>query len=143
MTDRAFVLLKSGRRLDLLDPDPFGWTDEDLATGLARTYRWGGHSRWELPLSVAQHSITVLHIRQALAERRLTAAEQLRELAHDMDEGLLGFDAITPLEAASRRRVSAGCAAPAEGDRHPIRFAAMGPMQLCSAQEGRSSRRGQ
>jgi len=99
MTDRAWVLLKSGRRLDLLDPDPYGWTDEDLATGLARTYRWGGHSRWELPLSVAQHSITVLRIRQMLADHVLTPAEQLRELAHDMDEGLLGFDAITPLKS--------------------------------------------
>ena len=99
MTDRAWVLLKSGRRLDLLDPDPYGWTDEDLATGLARTYRWGGHSRWELPLSVAQHSITVLCIWQRLADHALTPAEQLRELAHDMDEGLLGFDAITPLKS--------------------------------------------
>ena len=96
--DRAWVLLKSGRRLDLLNPHPHSWTDEDLATGLARTYRWGGHSKWELPLSVAQHSLTVLHIRMLLAGRTLTAAERLRELAHDMDEGLLGFDAITPLK---------------------------------------------
>lgn len=96
--ERAWVLLKSGRRLDLLNPHPHSWTDEDLATGLARTYRWGGHSKWELPLSVAQHSLTVLHIRMLLAGRMLTAAERLRELAHDMDEGLLGFDAITPLK---------------------------------------------
>ncbi|MCW3476246.1 hypothetical protein [Limobrevibacterium gyesilva] len=98
MTDRAWVLLKSGQRLDLLEPDPYAWTDEDLATGLARTYRWGGHSKWELPLSVAQHSLTVLRIRELHAGRVLTAAERLRELAHDMDEGLLGFDAITPLK---------------------------------------------
>lgn len=38
--DRAWVLLKSGRRLDLLDPHPHAWTDEDMAAGLARTYRW-------------------------------------------------------------------------------------------------------
>jgi uncharacterized protein len=31
---RAFVLLKSGRRLDLLNPDPQAWTDGDLAAGL-------------------------------------------------------------------------------------------------------------
>ena len=96
--DRAWVLLKSGRRLDLLNPHPDSWTNDDLATGLARTYRWGGHSRWDLPLSVAQHSLTVLHIRMLLAGRILTPAEQLRELAHDMDEGLLGYDAITPLK---------------------------------------------
>ena len=53
---RAFVLLKSGRRLHPLNPDPQAWTDEDLAAGLARTPRWGGSSKWEHSLSVAQHS---------------------------------------------------------------------------------------
>ena len=96
--DRAWVLLKSGRRLDLLDPHPNSWTDEDLATGLSRTYRWGGHSRWNVPLSVAQHSLTVLHISLMRSNSQLSAAEQMRELAHDMDEGLLGYDAITPLK---------------------------------------------
>ena len=96
--DRAWVLLKSDRRLDLLEPHPHSWTDEDLATGLSRTYRWGGHSRWDLPLSVAQHSLTVLHIRMMQSNGSLSAAEQLRELAHDMDEGLLGYDAIRPLK---------------------------------------------
>jgi hypothetical protein len=42
--ERAWVRLPSGRRLDLLSPTPFDWTDADLATGLARTFRWGGHS---------------------------------------------------------------------------------------------------
>ena len=46
---RAFVLLKSRRLLDLLNPDPHAWTDDDLATGLSSTMRWGGASRWELP----------------------------------------------------------------------------------------------
>jgi hypothetical protein len=41
---RAWVLLPSGRRLDLLNPDPWAWTDDDLATGLSRTYRWAGYS---------------------------------------------------------------------------------------------------
>ena len=68
---RAFVLLKSGRRLDLLNPDPQAWTDGDLATGLSRTMRWGGASQWAHPLSVAQHSLTVLAIREA--EGPLTA----------------------------------------------------------------------
>jgi hypothetical protein len=39
---RAFVLLKSGRRLDLFDTDPEAWTDGDLAAGLSRTLRWVG-----------------------------------------------------------------------------------------------------
>ena len=54
---RAWVRMPSGKRLDLLNPTPFDWDDSDLALGLARTYRWGGHSAWPLPLSVAQHSI--------------------------------------------------------------------------------------
>jgi len=54
------ILLKSGRRLDLLDPQPDAWTDKDLAIGISRTYRWGGYSKWDLPLSVAQHSLAVL-----------------------------------------------------------------------------------
>ena len=64
---RAWVRLISGRRINLLDPRPDAWTDSDLAIGLARTYRWGGHSIWELPLSVAQHSLLVLTLRRTLA----------------------------------------------------------------------------
>jgi hypothetical protein len=94
---RAFVLLKSGRRLDLLDPDPEAWTDGDLAAGLSRTMRWGGASRWARPLSAAQHSLTVLAIREA--EGPLTAREGLRELLHDAAEFMLGWDCIAPLKA--------------------------------------------
>ena len=96
--DRAWVLLKSGKRLDLLDPHPMAWDDEDLATGLARTYRWGGHSKWDLPLSVAQHSITVLLLRVQRSSAPLTACERLHALLHDAEEGLLGYDALTPLK---------------------------------------------
>jgi hypothetical protein len=97
--DRAWVLLPSGQRLDLLTPDPAAWTDRDLAISLSRTYRWGGHSRWELPLSVAQHSLLVLVIRQQMqVHQPLTPGEALRELLHDAEEGLLGFDPISPLK---------------------------------------------
>ena len=64
---RAWVRMPSGKRLDLLAPRPDDWEDADLALGLARTYRWGGHSAWPLPLSVAQHSITVMLLRRAQA----------------------------------------------------------------------------
>ena len=57
---RAFVLLKSRRRLDLLNPDPHAWTDDDLAAGLSRTMRWGGASRWEHPLSVVRTSPRII-----------------------------------------------------------------------------------
>jgi 5'-deoxynucleotidase YfbR-like HD superfamily hydrolase len=95
---RAWVRLPSGRRLDLLDPTPFDWTDEDLAIGLSRTYRWGGHSVRKLPLSVAQHSLLVLALRQAASATGLSDSAARRELLHDADEGLLGFDPISPLK---------------------------------------------
>jgi hypothetical protein len=95
---RAWVRLPSGRRLDLLDPAPGDWEDEDLALGLARTYRWGGHSAWPLPLSVAQHSITVMLLRRAASAVPLSPLEDLRELLHDAEEGLLGFDCISVLK---------------------------------------------
>ena len=97
--DRAWVLLPSGQRLDLLAPDPAAWTDRDLAISLSRAYRWGGHSKWDLPLSVAQHSLLVLVIRQQMqALQKLTPAEALRELLHDAEEAFLCFDPISPLK---------------------------------------------
>ena len=94
---RAWILLKSGRRLDLLDPQPDAWTDKDLAIGISRTYRWGGYSKWDLPLSVAQHSLAVLALREA--EGPLTAREALREILHDATEPLVGgWDCIAPLK---------------------------------------------
>ncbi|MCC2958495.1 phosphohydrolase [Massilia sp. IC2-477] len=94
---RAWVRMPSGKRLDLLNPTPFDWDDADLALGLARTYRWGGHSAWPLPLSVAQHSIAVMLLRRAMAPAS-TPVQELRELLHDAEEGLLGFDAISVIK---------------------------------------------
>ena len=95
---RAWVLLRSGRRINLLEPAASDWEDEDLALGLARTYRWGGHSAWELPLSVAQHSLTVLALRRAMGASPLSPSEALRELLHDGEEGFLSWDPISPLK---------------------------------------------
>jgi hypothetical protein len=95
---RAWVRMPSGKRLDLLNPTPFDWDDADLALGLARTYRWGGHSAWPLPLSVAQHSIAVMLLRRAASQAPLAPIVDLRELLHDAEEGLLGFDAVSPLK---------------------------------------------
>ena len=36
-------------RLDLLNPDPQAWTDDDLAAGLSRTMRWGGAPNGVVP----------------------------------------------------------------------------------------------
>ena len=95
---RAWVRMPSGKRLDLLNPTPFDWDDADLALGLARTYRWGGHSAWPLPLSVAQHSISVMLLRRAASPVRLAPLVELRELLHDAEEGLLGFDAVSVIK---------------------------------------------
>jgi hypothetical protein len=111
---RAWVLLGSGRRLNLLEPSPLDWDDEDLAVCLARTNRWGGHSRWDLPLSVAQHSLTVLALRQR--STTLSARDALRELLHDADEGFLGFDPIAPVKP----HLGAGYAGIAERLQHAI-----------------------
>jgi uncharacterized protein len=94
LATRAWVRLPSGKRLDLLNPTPLDWEDEDLAIGLARTYRWGGHSAWPLPLSVAQHSLLVLALHR-LEQGDGNPRAELRELLHDADEGLLGFDCIS------------------------------------------------
>lgn len=97
--ERAWVRQPSGRRLDLIHPDPNGWDDEDLAVGLSRTYRWAGHSVWSRPMSVAQHSLLVMHLRASQTPgEELSRADRLRELLHDAEEGLIGFDAISPLK---------------------------------------------
>lgn len=95
---RAWVRLPSGRRLDLINPDPGAWLDSDLALRLARTYRWGGESSWPLPLSVAQHSLMVLALRRQWSDTPLPASDALLELLHDAEEGFLGFDCISPLK---------------------------------------------
>lgn len=95
---RAWVRQPSSRRLDLINPDPNGWEDEDLAIGLSRTYRWGGHSIWDRPMSVAQHSVLVLELRERACGVPLDRLTALRELLHDAEEGLIGFDPISPLK---------------------------------------------
>ena len=98
MIPHAWMLLPSGRRLDLLNSHPCAWTDADLATRLSRTYRWCSDTCWDRSLSVAQHSFTVLHLRQAASSSPLSASECLRELLHDAEEGLTHYDVPTPLK---------------------------------------------
>ncbi len=95
---RAWVRMPSGSRLDLVNPRSHDWSDEDLATGLSRTFRWGGHSAWPLPMSVAQHSLLVLELRRMYSPVPLDKQTELRELLHDAEEGLLGFDCLSVLK---------------------------------------------
>lgn len=96
----AWVRLPSGNTLDLLNPDPFAWTNRDLAIRLSRTYRWSGESCWPLPLSVAQHSLLVLQLRRQRTPIALEPMQELQELLHDAEEALLGFDCVSPLKRA-------------------------------------------
>lgn len=95
---RAWVRLASGRRIDLLNPSPLDFEDEDIAIGLSRTPRWGGHSIWEWPMSVAQHSILVLELAVAKRPAGLARRQQLAVLLHDASEGLMAFDPISPVK---------------------------------------------
>lgn len=96
---RAWVLLRSKRRFDLLNPTPFDWELSDLAEGEARTFRWGGSSAWDWPLSVAQHSLLTLEIHRAAAPNGLAAALELANLVHDGSEALgVRWDPITPVK---------------------------------------------
>ena len=94
--NRAWVRQPSGKHLDLVNPNPMDFDDSDLALGLARTFRWGGHSVWPRPLTVAQHSLNVLYLRRQSGD--LSPRVQLLELLHDAEEGLVGFDPISPLK---------------------------------------------
>ncbi len=99
MTGRAWVLLRSGRRFDLLSPTSLDWELADLAEGAARTFRWGGSSMWDWPLSVAQHSLLTLEIHRSAAPRGLAPALELANLVHDGSEALgVRWDPITPVK---------------------------------------------
>ena len=130
---RAFVLFRSGGRLDLLNPHFDCWTDEDLALNLARISRWGGATRWYEPLSVAQHSLLVLQIREqdgsdAPRGAEGIAARRLRGPAR------LGSDRSA--ERPSRRAFSQARATAAGPCRRALRLAGVRP----ASRDGRRSR---
>ena len=110
--------------------------------GLARISRWGGASMWREHLSVAQHCLLVLRIREQ--EEVLAPGEALRELLHDASEGLLGWDPIGPLKAhlgePFRRLERRLQAAVAERYELPLRASALGRADLPPPQGGRSAR---
>jgi 5'-deoxynucleotidase YfbR-like HD superfamily hydrolase len=88
----------SGRRLDLLDPQPADIAIEDIAHGLARVARWNGQTLGDHAFSVAQHALLVTDIASALkpeCERRWLLAA----LLHDAPEYVIG-DLISPFKAA-------------------------------------------
>lgn len=94
---RAWQRMLSGRRLDLLDPSPLDIEIADIAHGLARVARWNGQTRGPHIFSVAQHSLLVEAIIDAMPP---AAPRGLRLLAllHDAPEYVVG-DIISPFKA--------------------------------------------
>lgn len=95
---RAWQRMLSGRRLDLLSPNPKDIEIEDIAHGLARVARWNGQTRGSHALSVAQHSLIVTDIVNAL-HPEYTYNELLAALLHDAPEYVIG-DLISPFKTA-------------------------------------------
>jgi 5'-deoxynucleotidase YfbR-like HD superfamily hydrolase len=88
----------SGRRLDLLAPDPADIDIADIAHGLARVARWNGQTLGDLAFSVAQHCCLVVDIVEALAPEA-GSPTRLAALLHDAPEYVIG-DLISPFKAA-------------------------------------------
>jgi len=95
---RAWQRMLSGRRLDLLAPDPADIDIEDIAHGLARVARWNGQTVGDYAFSVAQHSCIVADIAEALSPDASRQAH-LTALLHDAPEYVIG-DLISPFKAA-------------------------------------------
>jgi len=95
---RAWQRMLSGRRLDLLNPDPKDIEIEDIAHGLARVARWNGQTVGDHAFSVAEHSLFVTDILLRL-EPEAPKAWQMAALLHDGPEYVIG-DLISPFKAA-------------------------------------------
>ena len=98
MPSRAWQLMLSGRRLDLLDPSPLDIEIEDIAHGLSRVARWNGQTSGEWAFSVAQHCLLVEDIVGRL-KPKAEGAWRLAALLHDASEYVIG-DLISPFKAA-------------------------------------------
>ncbi len=95
---RAWQLMLSGRRLDLLDPSPLDIEIEDIAHGLSRLARWNGQTSGQWAFSVAQHCLLVEDIVGRL-KPNLQDSWRLAALLHDASEYVIG-DLISPFKAA-------------------------------------------
>lgn len=81
--------MRSGLRLNLLDPRPADISITDIALGLSRTARWNGNTVGEHTFSVAQHSVIVEKITRVL-NPTWGNQECLMSLLHDAPEYVIG-----------------------------------------------------
>jgi uncharacterized protein len=96
---RAWQRMLSGRRLDLLDPDPADIEIEDIAHGLARVARWNGQTVGAHAFSVAQHALIVEAIAADGGAAEWDDRWRLAALLHDAAEYVIG-DLISPFKTA-------------------------------------------
>jgi uncharacterized protein len=97
---RAWQRMLSGRRLDLLNPDPADIEIEDIAHGLARVARWNGQTTGAHAFSVAQHALVVEMIADGSTGRAAWDDNwRLAALLHDAAEYVIG-DLISPFKTA-------------------------------------------
>lgn len=86
--------LASGRQFWPLDPCPEEIFIEDIAAGLSRACRYGGHLRDDVEFySVAEHSVHMAHY----AARTMGSQMAFAALMHDASEGYLN-DMIRPIK---------------------------------------------
>ncbi len=95
---RAWQRMLSGRRLDLLNPDPADIEIEDIAHGLARVARWNGQTVGAHAFSVAQHALIVEMIARE-GQDDWGQHWRLAALLHDAAEYVVG-DLISPFKTA-------------------------------------------
>lgn len=91
-----FVMTASGVRFTPLVPRDGDICIEDIAHALAQINRFGGHAR--VPYSVAQHSVHVSQICEALLHGVRSPALPLAGLLHDASEAYLA-DVCTPVKS--------------------------------------------
>ncbi len=88
----AFIKLKSGRYINLLDPQEDQFTFGDISSGLSKICRFGGQCRTFY--TVAEHSVLCY---QQARDDGLSKDIQIALLMHDATEAFLG-DCVKPLK---------------------------------------------
>jgi uncharacterized protein len=92
----SWIRTYTGRKFDLIRPEPEMVCIEDIAHSLAYSSRFNGHLK-EL-YTIAQHS---LYVAQLCASQGASATVQLQALLHDAPEAYIG-DMVRPLKRLLR-----------------------------------------
>jgi len=93
---RVWQRMLSGKKLDLMNPNPDDVKLEDIAHGLSRVARWNGQTSGDYAFSVAQHSVLVEGICRQL-DPSISNETCLLALLHDASEFVIG-DMISPFK---------------------------------------------